>query len=180
MKRVTTAILIVTVFAVGGCPKQESSDNEQRPPRKSLHAAALQGDIDAIRQHIDAGSELNKKDVYGSSPLIVAVTFGKTEAARVLIKAGADLEITNNEGAAPLHIAAFFCRAEIVKALLENGADKNALNKAGRTALETVSSPFENVIGIYDGIGKSLRPLGLKLDYERIKKTRPEIAEILR
>ena len=180
MRTVTTAILIVTVLAVGGCPKQESSDREQRPPRVSLHGAALQGNLDAIRQHINAGSELNKKDAYGSSPLIVAVTFGKTEVARVLIEAGADLEITNNEGATPLHVAAFFCRAEIVKALLDNGADKNALNKAGRTALETVAGPFDDVKGIYDSIGKSLRPLGLKLDYERIKRTRPEIADVLR
>ena len=180
MRTVTTAILIVTVLAVGGCPKQESSDREQRPPRVSLHGAALQGNLDAIRQHINAGSELNKKDAYGSSPLIVAVTFGKTEVARVLIEAGADMEITNNEGATPLHIAAFFCRAEIVKALLDNGADKNALNKAGRTALETVAGPFDAVKGIYDDIGAALAPLGFKLDYERIKRTRPEIADVLR
>jgi len=180
MKTVTTAIFIVTVFAMGGCPKQENSDREQRPPRVSLHAAALQGDLDAICQHINADSELNKKDAYGSSPLIVAVTFGKTEVARALIEAGADMQITNNEGSTPLHVAAFFCRIEIVTSLLDNGADKSALNKAGRTALETVSSPFENAKGIYDSIGKDLRPLGLELDYERIKMTRPRIAEILR
>ena len=180
MKTVTTAILIVTVFAVGGCPKQENSDREQRPPRVSLHAAALQGNLDAIRQHINAGSELNTKDAYGSSPLIVAVTFGKTEVARALIEAGADMQITNNEGSTSLHIAAFFCRTEIVRALVDNGADKSALNKAGRTALETVAGPFDAVKGIYDSIGKSLKPLGLKLDYERIKKTRPRIAEMLR
>ena len=180
MKTVTTAMLLVILLAVTGCPKQENSDKEQRPPRVSLHAAALQGNLDAIRQHINAGSELNKKDAYGSSPLIVAVTFGKTEVARALIDAGADMKITNNEGSTPLHIAAFFCRTEIVKALLDKGADKNALNKAGRTALETVAGPFDDIKGIYDSIGKGLKPLGLKLDYERIKRTRPRIAEMLR
>jgi fucose 4-O-acetylase-like acetyltransferase len=180
MRTVTTAILIVTALAVAGCPKQENSDKEKRPPRVSLHAAALQGNLDVIRQHINAGSELNKKDAYGSSPLIVAITFSKTEVARALIEAGADMQITNNEGATPLHIAAFLCRTEIVKALLDKGADKSALNKAGRTALETVSGPFDDVKGIYDGIGKALKPLGLKLDYERIKRTRPKIAEMLR
>ena len=180
MKTVTTAMLIVTLLAVTGCPKQENSDKEKRPPRVSLHIAAFQGNIDAIRQHINASSELNKKDAYGSSPLIVAVTFGKTEIARALIEAGADLEITNNEGATPLHIAAVFCHTEIVKALLDKGADKTLRNKAGRTALETVMGPFEDVKGIYDRIGKGLKPLGLELDYERIKRTRPEIAEMLR
>ena len=183
MKPVTTAIVIIILFTVAGCGKKEDSADEKaqpsKPPRVSLHAAALGGNVDAIRQHINASSDLNKKDAYGSSPLIVAVTFGKTEAAKALIEAGADMQITNNEGATPLHIAAFFCRTEIVKALLDNGADKSAINKAGRTALDTVSGPFDAVKGIYDGIGKGLKPLGLKLDYERIKMTRPRIAEML-
>ncbi len=180
MKTVTTAALMVILLAVAGCRKQKDSDKEIRPPRVSLHVAALQGNLDAIRQHINVGSDLNEKDAYGSSPLIVAATFGKTEVARALIDAGADMKITNNEGSTPLHIAAFFCRTEIVKALLDKGADKNALNIAGRTALESVSSPFDDVKGIYDSIGKGLKPLGLRLDYERIKRIRPMIAEMLR
>ena len=164
MKTVTTALLAVSLLTIAGCGKQENPT-----PHVSIHIAALQGNIDAIRQHIDAGSDLNEKDAYGSSPLIVATTFGKTEVARALIDAGADMKITNNEGSTPLHIAAFFCRTEIVKALLDKGADKNALNKAGRTALESVAGPFDDVKGIYDSIGKGLRPLGLKLDYDRIK-----------
>lgn len=36
------------------------------------------------------------------------------------------------------------------------------------------------VKGIYDGLAAALKPLGLKLDYERIKTTRPQIAEMLR
>ena len=180
MKTVTTATLLVILLAAAGCRKQDNSDGEERPPRVSLHIAALQGNLDAIQQHIDAGSDLNEKDAYGSSPLIVAATFGKTEVARALIDAGADMKITNNEGSTPLHIAAFFCRTEIVKALLDKGADKNALNKAGRTALESVSRPFDDVKGIYDGLGKALAPLGLKLDYDQLRTMRPRIAEMLR
>ena len=97
-----------------------------------------------------------------------------------MIDAGADMKITNNEGSTPLHIAAFLCRTEIVKALLDKGADKNALNKRGSTALETVAGSFGDVKGIYDSIGKGLKPLGLKLDYERIKRTRPRIEQMLR
>jgi len=180
MKTVTAAALMAILLAVTGCGKQEDADKGKKPPRASLHAAALQGNLDAIRRHMDAGSNLNKKDAYGSTPLIVAATFGKTEVAGALIDAGADLTTTNNEGATPLHIAAFLCRAEIVKALLDKGADKNALNRAGRTALDSVSSPFDEVKGIYDGLTAALEPLGLKLDIERIKMTRPRIAEMLR
>jgi fucose 4-O-acetylase-like acetyltransferase len=175
MKTVTTTILVVTLLSITGCRKRENPT-----PHVSIYIAALQGNIEAIQQHIDAGSDLNEKDAYGSSPLIVAATFGRSEVARALIDAGADMKITNNEGSTPLHIAAFFCHTEIVKALLDKGADKNALNMAGRTALESVSRPFDDVKGIYDGLGAALKPLGLKLDYEKIKRTRPRIAEILR
>jgi ankyrin repeat protein len=180
MKTVTTAILLLTLLTVAGCGKQENSDKEKMPPRVSLHVAALQGNLVAIRQHINAGSDLNQKDAYGSSPLIVAATFGETDAAKALIDAGADMAITNNEGSAPLHIAAFLCRTEIVQSLLDKGADKNARNNAGSTALDTVAGPFDDVKDIYDSIAKGLKPLGLRLDYERFKRTRPRIAQMLR
>jgi ankyrin repeat protein len=175
MKTVMTVILVVSLLTAAGCEKQENPT-----PRTSFHLAALQGRIDAVQQHIKAGSDLNEKDEYGSTPLIVAVTFGETEVARALIEAGADMKIANNQGATPLHLAAFFCRTGIVEALLDNGADKTLRNSAGKTAMETVSGPFEDVKGIYDSIGKALMPLGLRLDYERIKTTRPKIAEMLR
>jgi ankyrin repeat protein len=175
MKTIKTVILVVSLLTVYGCGKKENPT-----PRINLHLAALQGRVDAIQQHIKAGSDLNAKDEYGSSPLIAAITFGQTEAAKALIEAGIDMKIANNEGSTPLHIAAFFCHTEIVEALLKNGADKNLRNNAGSTALEIVSVPFENVKGIYDSIGKALKPLGLRLDYERIKMTRPKIAEMLR
>jgi len=183
MKTVTTAMLVVILFTVASCGRQENSSKDKgqspKPPGVSLHVAALQGNIDAVRQHIKADSDLNKKDEYGSSPLIIAATFGKAEVAKALIEAGADMNTRNNEGSTPLHVAAFFCRTEIVKALLDKGTDKNAKNSAGRTALESVEAPFDDIKGIYDSIGKALGPLGLELDYEQIKITRPKIAEML-
>jgi len=149
-------------------------------PEINIFEASFNGDMNAVEQHILAGSDLNGKDAYGSTPLIIAAIFGKTDVAIALIEADADLSIRNNEGSTPLHIASFYCRTEIVKALLENGADKNLKNTYGSTALESVFSPFEEVKGVYDQLGKALGPFGLELDYERIKKTRPIIAEMLK
>ncbi|UCH63141.1 MAG: ankyrin repeat domain-containing protein [Fidelibacterota bacterium] len=181
-------LLITSVILIlAGCsprlqdPELKERGQPSKSPGESLHVAALQGNIETIRQHIEAGSDLNEKDAWGSTPLIAAATFGKTEVAVALIEAGADMEITNNEGSTPLHVAAFFCRTEIVKALLDKGADKNAKNNFGRTALEIVASPFDDdVRNTYDSVGEFLEQLGLKLDYERIKETRPRIAEMLR
>jgi len=191
IKTVTTAMLVVTLLTFTACSGNRTNTTDEsetsldsevsvKPPAMDIHTASLLGDIETIHQHINAGSNLNEKDDYGSSPLIIAVTFGKTEVAKALIEAGADVNCTNNDGSTPLHTAAFLCRTEIVDALLEKGADKNIKNNFGSTALESVAGPFENVKGIYDQFSKDLGPLGLKLDYEYIELTRPKIAEILR
>lgn len=146
-----------------------------------LHEAVIQGNLEAVKQHIRAGSDLNEKDPSGgSSPLITAAVFGKTDIAIALIKAGADVNFKNNDGSTPLHSAAFFCNTEIVEALLANGADVTIQNKAGSTALESVAAPFEAVRGIYDYFNEALSPLGLKLNFELIKETRPKIAAMLK
>lgn len=150
------------------------------PPGVSLHLAALQGNMGAVRQHVEAGSDLNEKDAYGSSPLIIAITFGKTDVARALIEAGADLTIRNNEGSTPLHIAALLGRTEIVKALLDKGANRYLRNDDGATAFDIVAAPFDEDQWIYDRIGQALGPLGLELDYEQISKARPQLAQMLR
>ena len=136
--------------------------------------------MNVVKQHITAGTDLNVKDQYGSTPLIIASTFGKTDIAKELIDGGADLNIKNNDGSTPLHIAAFFCRTEIVKALLDKGADKSLLNNYGSTAIASVSSEFKDVKPIYDQMSKDLGPLGLKLDYKHLEATRPVIAELLK
>jgi len=181
MKTVTSALFVVMFLAIAGCGNQESTQDSPQPPDTNLHVAAIQGNLEAVQQHIKAGSNLNEKEPSrGSSPLITAVVFGQTEVARALIEAGAEVNFQNNEGSTALHSAALFCRAEIVKLLLENGADKTLKNNAGRIALDAVASPFENVKGIYDQLGAALAPLGLVLDYEQIKTNRPKIAEMLK
>ncbi len=182
-KRLTMATLVAVFFLVLGCQKQGHPPGVEEPippPAMGLHQAALQGRIDVVQQHIAAGSELNEKDAYGSTPLIIAVTFGKVDVASALIEAGADLEIGNNEGSTPLHIAALFGRREIVAALLGKGANRHARNNTGATAFDIVAAPFEDDRGIYDRIVSALGPLGLQLDYAQIEAARPEIEQMLR
>ncbi len=127
--------------------------------------------MEALKQHIAAGSNLNEKDpLGGSSPLISASLFGKTEMAKMLIDAGADLNFQNNDGSTALHTASFFCRPEIVKMLLDKGADKTIKNKYGSTAYESVAGPFAAVKPVYETLGKMLEPMGLKLDYAYLKR----------
>ncbi len=158
---------------------EAQSASSPASPSASLHRAALEGDLPAIRRHIEDGTNLNARDPSGASPLIIAATFGQTEVARALIEAGADVNQQNSDGSTALHTAALFCRTEIVQALLDAGADKDIKTSTGSTALEVVTVPFDEIKGIYDYLGVVLAPYGLELDYERIKSTRPRIAELL-
>jgi uncharacterized protein len=116
----------------------------------------------------------------GSTPLISAALFGKTEIAKLLINAGANLNIQNNDGSTALITASFFCRPEIVKMLLAKKANKTIKNNYGQTAYETLITPFNQVKPVYEALGNALSPLGLKLDYAYIEKTRPVIAKMLK
>ena len=152
-----------------------------KTPDVDIHTAATLGNVEAIKQHVLAGTDLNQKDPFGgSSPIISAALFGKTEIVKVLIDAGADINFINNDGSNALHTAAFFCRPEIVKFLLENGIDKTVRNSMGSTAYESVAGAFKDVKPFYDMIGQSLAPYGLVLDDDYLQKTRPIIAEMLK
>ncbi|WP_126971355.1 ankyrin repeat domain-containing protein [Gynurincola endophyticus] len=149
-------------------------------PSVDIHTAVLTGNMEALQQHIAAGSDLNEKDpMGGSSPLITAALFNREDMAKALIDAGANVNFKNGENSTALITAAFFCRKEIVTFLLANGADKTIKNKYGQNAYESVAGPYSTVKEVYEAFGKMFEPMGLKLDYAYIEKTRPEIAAIL-
>jgi len=189
MKTIATT-LIVALFTIiafslnSGNAKSETNVKAKTPVSQNeinIHEAVVKADLEAVKQYIAAGNDLNlKEQMGGSTALITAAVFGETEIALALINAGADVNMANNEGSTALHTSAFFCRTEIVKALLKNGADKSIKNNAGSTALESVLAPFSAVHGIYEYFAKTYEPLGLKLDFEQIKATRPVIAEMLK
>ena len=185
------AIAFLATLLMTACADKQTSAGQENAategqsdvsaPPVDIHTAVLTENAAALQQHIQAGSNLNEKDPYGgSSPLITAALFGKTAMAQTLIEAGADINFQNNDGSTALHTAAFFCRPEIVKMLLDKGADKTIRNKFGATAYESVAPPFNEVKNTYDIMGKVLSPMGLKLDYAYIEKTRPEIAVMLK
>ena len=182
------ALLAVLLMLVSCKTKEDSTQkdsdttvSQSEAPQVDLHTAVLTENMEAVKQQIAAGSNLNEKDPFGgSSPLITASLFGKTEMAKTLIEAGADINFQNNDGSTALHTAAFFCRPEIVKMLLDKSADKTIRNKFGATAYESVAAPYSDVKNTYEVMEKVLGPMGLKIDYSYIEKTRPVVAEMLK
>jgi hypothetical protein len=173
-------ILILTLGAMVliGC-----STTTPAPPDVDVFKAAGEGNLEALKQHIAAGTDLNQRSTDGqkSTLLITAAAFGHVEATKALIEAKADLNLQNKDGSTALHTAAFLCHPEIVEALLKAGADKAIKTNTGATALDGAQAPWNEVKPLYDFLNTILyKPIGMPLDYKRIQQTRPKIAELLR
>jgi len=160
--------------------KNETAKVTVEKPKMDIPTAVISGNLEVVKQHIKAGSDINKKDqMTGSTPLITAVTFGKTEIAKALIAANADLSLKNNDGSTALHVAAFFCRIEIVQMLIDAHADKSIKNNFGATPRQTVLGPFEDMKPVYEMLQQQLEPFGLKIDLNEVEKSRPVVAMML-
>jgi len=147
MRTITTAIFALMLFTFVGCGNEDKSPQQSAEsqttvsvPKVDLHSAVVTGDLETIRQHIKAGSDINVLEPSrASTPLITAAFLGNTEAAKILINAGADLDYQNADGSTALHTAAAFGKTEAAKILIEAGADLNYKNNAGSTALHTAA-----------------------------------------
>ena len=181
----------VIFFLLNACASSGGSNNstseknaKAKPitetPKMNLQSAIISGNLEIVKQHIEAGTDINKKDpMGGSTPLITASTFGKIAIAKALIDANADPDIKNNEGSTALHAAAFFCHIEIVQMLIDAGADKTIKNNHAATARQSVNVAFAEMKPVYEMIQQQLEPFGLKLDLNDLEKTRPVIAMML-
>lgn len=174
------AILMMTV-TMAACQSGTQQQTNEKPnaPKQTVHEAAFMGNVKAMKQHIDAGSNLNTKDPYGSTALTIAITFNKSDVAKLLIESNADIHATSADGSTPLHTASFLCRIDIVEALLAKGANKTLTNTYGSTPLQALQVPFENVQPVYDQLSRDLGPLGFKLDYDFLMANRPVVAALL-
>lgn len=175
--------LVLVAFFLPACSQIHTDRKNESgidKPEMNIHEAVLSGNLEVVKQHIKAGTNINEKEpMSGSTPLVSAATFGKTDIAKALIDAGAGLTTSNNDGTTPLHSAAFFCRVEIVQLLIDANADKTLRNKFGATPRETVMGPFPEIKPIYEMLQQQLGPLGMQLDMARLEKARPVIAMML-
>lgn len=177
------SFVVAITLTTMSCNESNTSTNTTSlvdKPKTDIQTAVLTNKLDVVKQYINAGTDINKKDqMTGSTPLITAATFGKKDMVKALIDANADLSIKNNDGATALHTAAFFCRVEIVQMLMNAKADKTIKNNFGATPRESVMGSFAAMKPVYEMLQQQLSPLGLQIDLDEIEKTRPVIAMML-
>ena len=125
-------------------PVAEAATSEPptvKAPDISIHKAARTGNIEAVKQHLAAGADVDVKGAFGT-PLHYAMMYrprdvdALLEVVELLIAAGTDVNVKNRGGQVPLHQAAMRGYKEIVELLLAKGADVNAKGWDGRTPVD--------------------------------------------
>jgi uncharacterized protein len=99
----------------------------------AMMMAALNGDIDIVKQLIAKDAEVNKK---GWAPLHYAAANGNDDIVKLLLDHDAYIDTGSPNGTTPLMMAARGGHVSTVKLLLDSGADLNVKNQLGLTALD--------------------------------------------
>ena len=97
-----------------------------KAPDISIHDAAALGNNEAVKQHLDVGTDVNAKDESGWTPLHWAASKVHNKTAKLLIKEGADVNVVNIDGLSPLDYA----ENETFGFLIDHGAKSGAELKA--------------------------------------------------
>ncbi|MDP6794177.1 MAG: ankyrin repeat domain-containing protein [Verrucomicrobiota bacterium] len=106
-------------------------------PTLTLWDAAELGRVEVIRQHLDAGTDVNARGgITGLTALHQASFHGREEIAALLIEAGANVNAASRRGETPLHSTVYWEHRMIAQLLLANGAALDAKLENGQTPLD--------------------------------------------
>ena len=86
-----------------------------------IHEAALMGNIEAVKQYLAAGTDVNAKNDRGRTPLHDAAINGHYAIAELLIAAGADVNAKDESGETPLDVAIKLNHTELTDLLRKHG-----------------------------------------------------------
>ncbi|RDY02143.1 Serine/threonine-protein kinase HT1, partial [Mucuna pruriens] len=107
-------------------PERDTGDggdpSEALDPAVRLMYLANEGDLDGIKELLDAGSDVNFTDIDGRTALHVAACQGRTDVVDLLLRQGADVDPQDCWGSTPLADALYYKNHDIVKLLEKHGA----------------------------------------------------------
>jgi len=134
-------LLLTTIAAVMlvGCGESQQSaplpETQPEPPAAeapdiSIHDAADSGNIEVVKQHLAAGTNVNAKDWFENTPLHWAAMESHKEIAELLIANGADVNAKDYQGGTPLDRAEEAEHTEIANLLHKNGGKHGTIHGA--------------------------------------------------
>lgn len=125
------------------------TSNEHHHPL-DLHTVCMSPDPDLAHLLLSLGADVNARDTYGATPLLLACIDGRPDIVRLFIKHGADVNAKSKPGDTPLHWACLHGHTSTARLLLDHGADVNAKDKEGNTPLDVASCTYRNREEIFD------------------------------
>ena len=132
---------IAAVLVVGCGESQPPEPPPAKAPDISIRDAVKEGNIEAVKQHIAAGTDVNASHSFNGfdvgTPLHLAASAGRKEIVELLIAAGANVNAMTEDRWTPLGNAA---NKEIAELLIANGADVNTKGARGRTLLHSTAN----------------------------------------
>jgi len=114
--------------------RMEKEFNIEFSPRGYFWAAEKSKD-GALQLFLQAGADVNLKNQFDWTPLMVTTFMGSESSANILINAGANVSVSDVRGYTPLHWAAQRGFARVVDLLLQKGAYPNVKSRKGLTPL---------------------------------------------
>jgi hypothetical protein len=113
-----------------------------------LLSLAVSDNPDKIASIIDKGANIESKDRWGETALILSAGNGKVENVKILLEKGADINAVSGSKTTALMRAAAKGNKHVVEELIKSGADLNRKNIKGFTALMMAAGEanYETVI----------------------------------
>ncbi|MCX6258583.1 MAG: ankyrin repeat domain-containing protein [Bacteroidia bacterium] len=132
----------------------------------ALNMAALTANVAIAQNLLDHGADVNSADLFGYTPLMIAIQNNDTAMVSLFLNHKADVNKFNSVGYNALHIASEKGFADIVSRLITKGADPHQPSRAGMLPRE-IASMNENydVVTVLkkNGAGFDYRPRFNKL-----------------
>ncbi|WP_345980588.1 ankyrin repeat domain-containing protein [Sulfurimonas sp. HSL3-2] len=112
-----------------------------------LMHCCIQKESSVIKDHfeilIQLGANLNKADVNGRTPLMLAASVGNSYFLERILENYADIDMTDNFGWSALIFAVYYSQMHVTKELLDSGSDINIMTNSGQSALQ-IATQQEN------------------------------------
>jgi ankyrin repeat protein len=94
--------------------------------KNPLHVAAGLGDVKKVKALLNAGRDVNERDSFGATPLLIATVSGQEEVVDFLLSRKANPKISATDGYTLMHGAAFSGKKSMVNKALSLGLGVNA------------------------------------------------------